>query len=53
MFDDNNLCPHCGLPYLAVEWYADLSGIGDDLPNLVAIQDDDELCRCAAEDDDE
>lgn len=52
MFDDENTCPLCGLSYQAVEWFEDLSGIGDDLPNLVAIQDDDELCRCTAEDDD-
>ncbi len=53
MFYDDDTCPLCGLPYQAVEWYAGLSGIGDHLPNLVAIQDDDELCRCAAEDDDD
>lgn len=52
MFVDN-LCPHCCLPYEPVEWFADLTGIGDDLPNLVAFQDDDELCRCTAEDDDD
>lgn len=49
MFDDNNLCPYCGLPFEPVEWFADLSGIGDDMPEVVAIQDDDGLCRCAAE----
>lgn len=53
MFYDDDTCPLCGLPYQAVEWFADLSGIGDDMPEVVAIQDDDELCRCAAEDDDD
>lgn len=53
MFDDENTCPLCGLPYQAVEWFADLSGIGDDFTDLVSFQDDDELCACMAEDDDD
>jgi hypothetical protein len=49
MFDDN-VCPHCGLPFEPVEWFEDLSGIGDDFTDLVSFQDDDELCACTAED---
>jgi|GEM_PF-2019298 hypothetical protein len=52
-YDDDNTCPLCGLPYQAVEWFEDLSGIGDDFTDLVSFQDDDELCRCAAEDENE
>lgn len=52
MFDDNT-CPLCGLPYQAVEWFEDLSGIGDDFTDLVSFQDDDELCACMAEDEDD
>ncbi len=52
-YDDDNTCPLCGLPYQAVEWFEDLSGIGDNSTDLVSFQDDDELCCCAAEDDDD
>lgn len=53
MFDDDNICPLCLLPYEALEWIEDLSGIGDDFTDPVVFQDDDELCRCAAEDENE
>ena len=43
MFDDN-LCPHCGLPFEPVEWYADLSGIGDDSPNRLIVPGADIEC---------
>jgi hypothetical protein len=51
MYDDDNHCQLCGLPIEPMEWAEDLSGIGDDFTNQVIFQDDDELCRCTAEDD--
>lgn len=50
---DPNICLDCGLPFEPVEWSADISGIGDDCTNWVTFDDDDELCHCAAEDDDD
>jgi hypothetical protein len=52
-YDEEDICPLCSLPYQAVEWIEDLTGIGDDFTDLVIFQDDDELCRCSTEDENE
>lgn len=52
-YDEDDTCPLCGLPYQPAEWFEDLSGIGDDFSDLVSFQDDDELCACMAEDENE
>ncbi|WP_338584223.1 hypothetical protein [Pseudomonas sp. MAG733B] len=44
------ICLDCGLPSEPIEWTEDLSGIGDDSADWVTF-DDDEVCQCAAEDD--
>ncbi|WP_301154460.1 hypothetical protein [Metapseudomonas otitidis] len=53
LYDEDDTCPLCGLPYQPAEWFEDLSGIGDDFTDLVSFQDDDELCACMAEDENE
>lgn len=45
------ICPECGLPTEPITWTADISGIGDDFPDIQVFQDDDELCSCNAVDD--
>lgn len=49
---DSNLCLNCALPLEPVEWTEDISGIGDDSTNWVTLTDD-EVCDCAAEDNDD
>jgi hypothetical protein len=49
---DPHYCLGCGLPFEPAEWVADGSGIGDDEPNWVTFIEDD-VCTCAAEDDDD
>jgi len=49
---DSNLCLSCGLPFAPVEWTEDLSSIADDCTDWMTFLDD-EVCQCAAEDDDD
>lgn len=49
---DPNICLNCGQPFEPYAWCADVSGIGDDGPVLEYFQED-ELCSCAAEDNDD
>ncbi|WP_431480294.1 hypothetical protein [Pseudomonas simiae] len=48
---DPNICLDCGLLFKLVEWPEELSGIGEDDTYWVTVVDD-EVCQCAAEDDD-
>jgi hypothetical protein len=49
---DLDLCLTCGLPFTPVELSHDIFGLGDEFTNWVAFVDD-EVCQCAAEDDDD
>ena len=48
---DPNYCLECGLPFEPVERLAEVSGIGDDDLEWVTLVED-QVCQCAAEDDD-
>ncbi len=47
----NLVCMNCGLAIEPVEWFEDVSGIGDDFTDIVIFQDDEDLCNCTIEKD--